>query len=133
MPRRPRVFIVDDDAAILEYYRKLFQAEDDEFDILGSSPRKTGDPVDLRLFGLPSELLAAFAAEQGAGRPVPLCILDMRMPEQSGLDAALALRSIDPEVTIVICTAYSDEMATDLKRQLRSGVFLECITDFTEI
>ncbi|MEI6877188.1 MAG: PAS domain-containing protein, partial [Spirochaetota bacterium] len=77
-----------------------------------------------RLFGLPSELLAAFAAEQGAGRPVPLCILDMRMPEQSGLDVALALRAIDPEVTIVICTAYSDATAANLKNQLRTGVFL---------
>ncbi|MEI6876153.1 MAG: hypothetical protein WCL50_13600, partial [Spirochaetota bacterium] len=65
MSRRCSVFVVDDDPAILEYYRKLFQAEDDEFDILGSSPRKAEDQVELRLFGLPSELLAAFAAEQG--------------------------------------------------------------------
>ena len=124
MPSRPSVFVVDDDAAILEYYRKLFQEEDGGFDILGTTPRRAEDPVDLRLFGLPSELLAAFSAEFGAGRTIPLCILDMRMPEQSGLDVALALRAIDPQVTIVICTAYSDMTAAKLQNQLRAGVFL---------
>jgi two-component system, cell cycle response regulator len=127
MPSASSVFVVDDDPAILGYYRKLFSAEEDDFDILGERPaagERPADPIALREFSVPSEMIAAFSAERAAGRSAPLCILDMRMPEQSGLSAALALRAIDPGVAIVICTAYSDASAEILDAQLREGVFL---------
>ncbi len=124
MHKRREVFVVDDDSAVLEYYRKLFKPESDSLDILGIAPQAAEDPIELRLFTLPSELMAAFSAEHRANRPVPLCILDMRMPEQSGLEVAQSLRAIDPEVAIVICTAYSDASAAKLKERLKGGVYL---------
>ncbi|MEI6385422.1 MAG: response regulator [Spirochaetota bacterium] len=78
----------------------------------------------LRLFARPSELLAAFSIEREAGRSVPLCIVDMRMPEQSGLELSVALRHMDPEISIIICSAFSDATADTLKERLNAGVFL---------
>ncbi len=124
MSRHREIFVVDDDSAVLEYYRKLFTPEPDSFDILGIAPEAAEDPIELRLFTLPSELIAAFSAELHANRPVPLCILDMRMPEQNGLDVAQSLRTMDPDVAIVICTAYSDASAAKLKERLKGGVYL---------
>jgi PAS domain S-box-containing protein len=124
MPKRRSIFIVDDDKAILEYYRKVFNPEVDEFNILGVPSAWVGDSVALRLFARPSELLAAFSIEQEAGRSVPLCIVDMRMPEQSGLELSVALRHLDPEISIIICSAFSDATADTLKERLNAGVFL---------
>jgi PAS domain S-box-containing protein len=116
--------VVDDDPAILDYYRKIFMPVRGELDILEDEKKGPEQTVDLRAFALPSELLAAFAAGRALGKPVPLCILDMRMPEQNGLSAAVALRKLDPEVAIIICTAYSDASADTLEDKLETGVFL---------
>jgi PAS domain S-box-containing protein len=124
MSRLRTILIADDDVGILDYYRKIFLPTPGEFDILQAKEEENDERPDLRIFALPSKLVDCFASEYSAGKRIPLCILDMRMPEQSGLDTALALRAIDPEVKIIICTAYSDATAQTIKSKLKNGVFL---------
>ena len=54
---------------------------------------------------------------------MPLSILDMRLPELHGLDIAKEARKIDPDMTIVIVTAYSDYTVKELMDELENRVY----------
>jgi PAS domain S-box-containing protein len=117
------IFIVDDDTSILDYYRKIFSPSFDEFDILGGEKNKSGDEVVLQLFAKPVGLLSYFSSAHQSGQRFPLCILDMRMPELNGLETALRLREQDPDINIIICSAYSDATTSVIKQKLDNRVF----------
>ncbi len=121
---RRSVFIVDDDAAIREFYEKLFRPDSGELDILGIREPRAEKAISLSVFERPAELLEAFAAERAAGRRVALCILDSGPGGQSGLAAARDILGVDPETIIVICSASIDTDADELRRRLESSVFL---------
>jgi diguanylate cyclase (GGDEF)-like protein len=56
-----------------------------------------------------AEVVGAVTEALAAGNPYPVVFLDMRMPPgEDGAWAATRIREIDPDVEIVICTAYSD-------------------------
>jgi signal transduction histidine kinase len=120
-PANRRVLIVDDNRAIHGDFRK----------VLGESARDQSALADLEavLFGqeqpgrrrpLPEPFLVdsayqgheAQAAVQKArdeGRPYAVAFVDMRMPPGwDGVETSRRLWETDPELQIVICTAYSD-------------------------
>jgi two-component system, sensor histidine kinase and response regulator len=113
-----RILIVDDNVAIHDDFRK----------ILGSEPSETKlDTDEAALFGSPSKPLPstvfelsfasqgqeAFSLTQSAcqaGRRFSLVFMDVRMPPGwDGIETAARLWKVDPDLQIVICTAYSDK------------------------
>ena len=123
MPNRT-ILIVDDDLGILEFYRKIFSPSGGrEFDILGSQPAGPGPGLTVRTFSNPLEVLEEYERAVKAGDRYPLCIMDMRMPVFNGLAAAVQLRELDPEINIVICTAYSDVPINEVRSQLLNSVY----------
>jgi two-component system, NtrC family, sensor kinase len=122
-----RILIVDDNHAIHDDFRKIF-----------APPRRTTERLDLEdsLLDSPSppppeppfELVAAYQGEEAldhviasraAARPFALAFIDMRMPPGwDGLETAERIWAIDPEIQIVICSAYSDPAWTDLGARL---------------
>jgi predicted signal transduction protein with EAL and GGDEF domain len=122
-----RVLVVDDEADIRDAYRQIFQDTEVSQDIAGFRE------LSARLFSktggaaAPGKRLsrgASFApvfCEQAEGavaaveealaqeQPFAVVFLDMRMPPgHDGVWAATRIRELDPEIEIVICTAYSD-------------------------
>jgi len=116
-----RVLIADDEAVIRESYR----------DILAPNSSKTpaGDKfgaMKAQLFGADTqpaerpqiEVVCCEQAEQAvdavvqalaAGQPFAVAFLDIRMPPgKDGVWAAEQIRALDPDIEIVIVTAYSD-------------------------
>ena len=84
---RPIVFVVDDDAVVRESIEDLLQS-------VG---------LDVRLFASPVEFL------QTRRPDVPGClILDVRLPEQSGLDFQRELAGTDNELPVVFITGHGD-------------------------
>ncbi len=125
MPSRHTIPIVDDDGAVLEYYRKVLLPQPDTLDILSEPAAEVGSPeLELLLYTRPSELLEGVASRLAAGAQVPLCILDMRMPEQNGLDTAVKVRELAPDISIIICSAHSDASPQTLAERLDERVFL---------
>jgi|GEM_PF-6174307 len=118
------VFIVDDDTSILDYYRKIFAVTSDEFDIIGGEKPAPEEQVVLQLFTKPAGLLSYFNSAHQSGQRFPLCILDMRMPDINGLETALQLREQDPDINIIICSAFSDTTVNVIKQKLDNRVFL---------
>jgi FixJ family two-component response regulator len=84
---RPIVFVVDDDAVVRESIEDLLQS-------VG---------LDVRLFASPEEFLHARRPD------VPGClVLDVRLPEQSGLDFQRELVGTEKELPIVFITGHGD-------------------------
>ena len=118
IPLNRRILIVDDTAAIHADFRKLLEAGPAMASelaaasaaFLGSTPR----PEVSESFALTSayqgeEALKLVEESASQGRPFALCFLDIRMPPGwDGIETAARLWAVDPELQVVLCTAYSD-------------------------
>ena len=131
-----RILLIDDQETIHEDYRK----------VLG--PRKQGDATldqaTASLFDDTSlssvtwegfELDSAFQGEEGYdlvrrslddGEPYAMAFVDIRMPPGwDGVQTVRRIWEVDPEILIVICSAYSDYSWEDMVSQLgRNDRFL---------
>jgi len=113
-----RVLVIDDNPDIHEDFRKILQPKAAEESFTEARSALFGD--------LPlSEVLGQFeldCADQGQagltmvqlarseGRPYAVAFVDMRMPPGwDGLETIEHLWKEDPELQVVICTAYSDQ------------------------
>jgi FixJ family two-component response regulator len=95
---QPIVFVIDDDALVRDTIEDLLQS-------VG---------LDVRLFASPGEFL------KNRRPDAPGClVLDVRLPEQSGLDFQKALVGTDMELPIVFITGHGDIPMT--VRAMKSG------------
>ncbi len=127
LPNR-RVLVIDDNPAIHNDFRKIFASSRSDASL---------DAIESKFFGEPSEntdsdfnveLDGAFQGEAGVdkvlaamdtGRPYAVAFVDMRMPPGwDGLATIEKLWSVDPDLQMVICSAYSDNSWTDICKRL---------------
>lgn len=85
------IWVVDDEPAIARYMGELL--EDCGYRV--------------RTFNQPSQVLTAFETEIN---DVDLVITDQTMPGWSGVTLAQHLRELKPDLPIVLCTGYSDDL-----------------------
>ena len=112
-----RILIVDDNAAIHEDFRKILapetadsQAIDDlESLIFGHAAVETPTRFDLAHAHQGQEALQRVEASLAAAQPYALAFVDIRMPPGwDGVETIARLWAVNPELQVVICTAYSD-------------------------
>ncbi len=123
-----RILVIDDNEAIHEDLKKA----------LRNGSRSTGlDDLESALFGTPAstvsesveyEIDSAFQGLDGvakvkearsASRPYMLAFVDMRMPPGiDGVDTIDRIWQEDPDLQVVVCTAYSDYSWEDMVRKL---------------
>lgn len=115
-----RILIADDDTQLLEYYRAIFD-RDSSLDFL--SVKSTDDPFSVYTFPDGAQLVELFLSEHARGERIPLCLLDMRMNSMDGLTAAETIRAADPEVIIIIITAYSDVSPREIRRRIQDDIY----------
>jgi two-component system sensor histidine kinase/response regulator len=112
-----RILVVDDNAAIHDDFRKILgrdTAEEDfeaeEAAVFGRTAvrtQRTRFEMDFAFHG--EEALQRVQAAVAAGRPYALVFMDVRMPPGwDGLQTTPKLWQVDPDLQIVICTAYAD-------------------------
>lgn len=124
-----RILFVDDDEKILSSYKKIFETVPDSELLSGAADFLE----DVGLVGQPEkENYIATYCSQGEDavleveksvnedNPIKVVFLDMRMPPGiDGAETAKRIHSIDPDIEIVIVSAYSD---TDIKDfSIKSG------------
>ncbi len=113
-----RILIIDDNRAIHDDFRKILSPVNSALNEL--------EVQEAALFGSdPSVILhhqftidSAYQGEEGVSlvtkamaeaNPYALAFVDVRMPPgYDGLETTLKMWAIDPEIQIVLCTAYSD-------------------------
>ena len=125
-----KVLVADDDESVLECYLEAFGDEEP------TNHMKAIDALAAELFdpetdiedqpkfeivacsqGDDAVVVAEAAREQG--QPFDVVILDMRMPPGiDGLEAGSKIRGIDPDVTIVFVSGYSDVTFDELQRRV---------------
>jgi diguanylate cyclase (GGDEF)-like protein len=111
-----RLLMIDDNPAIQEDYRKILTGRDDtqlsaaEAALFGEPHSAVSRPtfdVDSAMQGRDGVELARRALLEG--RPYSVAFVDMRMPPGwDGLETIENLWKVDPEVQVVVCSAYSD-------------------------
>lgn len=113
-----RILVIDDNAAIHADFQKIFGKtenvagiDDMESKLFGTSapvePNWSLFKIDYALQGKEGCDLVRAAKEQG--EPYALAFVDVRMPPGlDGLETSLEIWKVDPQVQIVLCTAYSD-------------------------
>jgi diguanylate cyclase (GGDEF)-like protein len=120
-----RLLIVDDNEAIHSDLKKILLPDrinsllaDDEAVLFGKvASRSIVFEIDSAFQG--QEGLARLQAAQAEGRPYALAFIDIRMPPGwDGIETISHLWNADPELQIVICTAYSDYSWTDIEKKL---------------
>lgn len=126
-----RILLVDDTPSIHEDYRKILTPPDaapiyDELEaaVLGASA-PSRPPEALVTFSLVhayqgEEALQLTKESLEADAPFSVAFVDMRMPPGwDGLETARQLRTCDPRIQIVICTAYTDHSWARITEVLR--------------
>ena len=129
--RNSRLLIVDDNRAIHEDFRKILSRSPTP----ATSDFETANAV---LFGeepagesatvVPFELDSAYQGQEGLalvekalaeGRPYAMAFMDVRMPPGwDGVETTAKVWEVDPDLQIVICTAYSDCSWDEMLRKL---------------
>jgi len=124
-----RILIVDDNEAIHEDFRKILAPSRPDSTVLDELERKLFDePTGAKPSQAKFELASALqgkdacdlvAAAYAAGAPFALAFVDMRMPPGwDGLETIEQLWKIDPDLQIVVCSAYSDHSWNDFRTRL---------------
>ena len=119
--RIPRVLVIDDDRTVHEAFRAILAPEriasagldamaaalfDDRGDA-GASPAE--GVFELTVASQGEEGVDVAAAAVRDGRPFDMAFVDMRMPPGlDGVETIERLWAADPDLEVVICTAYSD-------------------------
>lgn len=123
-----RILVIDDNPGIHEDFRKILGAglknasavSESEAALLGEATRPAARPVfeiDSAFQG--QEGLARVAQAQEEHRPYALAFVDARMPPGwDGIETAARIWAQDPQVQIVICTAYSDHSWEEIQNKL---------------
>ena len=121
MPNEPdllthRILVIDDNPAIHQDYRKILVADGKALTseaaagLFGEQQPDTARPrfdMDSAMQGRDGVELARAALAEG--RPYSVAFVDMRMPPGwDGLETVEQLWKIDPDVQVVICSAYTD-------------------------
>jgi two-component system, NtrC family, sensor kinase len=127
-----RILIIDDNPSIHADFQKILSAREAASDDLraaehalfgaGTAPKSA--PVRF-------ELTSAYQGREGVerlreacdrGEPFAMAFVDVRMPPgMDGIETAARLWEIDPDLQIVICTAYTDYSWEEMTARLDPG------------
>ncbi|WP_241214813.1 EAL domain-containing protein [Sphingomonas sp. S-NIH.Pt15_0812] len=128
-PEIVRILVVDDEPAMHDSYRRSFAAVADggaaalgamAQDLFGTDDAPPVPPprFDLTHVDQGGDAVLAVAAGLAANAPFAVVFLDIRMPPGiDGRETAARIRSLDPDINIVIVTGYSDHAPLDIARQ----------------
>ncbi len=129
LPLNRRILLVDDNASIHGDFRRILMPRNTSGPLDAAAASlfgPAGDPVvtesdrfDLEVAAQGEQACEKAAAATGAGQPYAVAFVDMRMPPGwDGLTTIRRLWEIDPEIQIVICTAYSDRSWGEIQSAL---------------
>ncbi len=127
LEKNRRILVIDDSKSIHKDFEKILVGDTKTAD-LDSAEAELFGPNDSLTTRYQYELTSAYQGEEGFAkvveacenhRPYALAFVDMRMPPGwDGVETIARLWEIDPDLLIVICTAYSDYSWSEIEQQL---------------
>lgn len=124
-----RILLIDDTPSIHDDFRKILtpavqqnvDLDDMEAALFGSEIKRTSTAFELDSAYGGQEGLSKLREALNNDRPYALAFVDMRMPE--GWDGAQTIEQLwkaDPQLQVVVCTAYSDYSWEELLERLHA-------------
>lgn len=120
-----RILIVDDNESIHEDLKKILLPPNQDTELLEDEALLFGATAGTQVIFV---IDSAYQGQEGlerlkqaftAGEPYALAFVDVRMPPGwDGIETISRLWTADPQLQVVICTAYSDYRWNDIERQL---------------
>ncbi len=132
-PTSHRILVVDDNRAIHQDFHKILSPppthttlealEASLFGIQAEAPVAPAFEVDSAYQG--EEAITRARAAVKEGRPYAVAFVDIRMPPGlDGVETTARLWEEDPDVQVVLCSAYTDYSWEDLTREFGAGPLL---------
>ncbi len=128
--RNHRILIVDDTVAIHEDFKKIIvpvRRSADPFELADASLFGSADhgqtDADFEMTSVyqGEDAVAAVREAVKAGRPFAMAFVDVRMPPgMDGIETTEQIWQADPDLQIILCTAYSDHSWKDIRKRLGS-------------
>ncbi len=125
-----RVLAIDDNTSIHADYRKVLATNEDndlgeiESLLFGDDNAESNSQKNQVTY----EIDSAFQGHEGLvmveeaikkGRPYAVAFIDIRMPPGwDGVETAMRIWEVDPDLPIILCTAYSDHSWEEITNQL---------------
>jgi signal transduction histidine kinase len=129
--RQRRILVIDDNHAIHGDFQKILACPDLMATRLDAEAAALFGGTTVADRHIPFEVDSAYQGEQGvemvrlaraAGHPYAMAIVDMRMPPGwDGVETTIRIWELDPEVQVVICTAYSDYSWKEMLNSIGAG------------
>ncbi|HHE65056.1 MAG TPA: PAS domain S-box protein, partial [Bacteroidetes bacterium] len=98
------IFIADDEKNLLEIYEDLFKIKSQDSKL----------HFDAHFFESGIDLLKQFNEFYAQNKRIPICILDVCVPDMDGWETAKRIRQIDSQTIIIIITGYDDKSSQDI-------------------
>ena len=125
-----RLLIVDDNRAIHEDFRKILSSTNESAELDNMEAELFGEEVSKTVNDI-FEIDSALQGQEGyemvrkakaENRPYSLAFIDMRMPPGwDGIETIEHIWQEDPELQVVICSAYSDHSWSEISQRLGSS------------
>ena len=122
-----RVLVVDDNRAIHDDFRKILlnslearPVSQDEQELFGTADGPSTFP-DLQLDSAyqGEEAFEMVRRAREEGRPYSMAFMDVRMPPGwDGIETTARIWTVDPDLQVVVCTAYSDYSLDEMLKKL---------------
>ncbi|MGD0384217.1 MAG: response regulator [Thermoguttaceae bacterium] len=123
-----RILVIDDQESIHEDFRKIIESQGDDQALNKAAAALFGEEIaqseSVESFKIDSALqgeqgLALVERALAENRPYPLAFVDVRMPPGwDGVKTVERIWKVDPEILVVLCTAYSDHTWEEIVRRL---------------
>jgi two-component system, sensor histidine kinase and response regulator len=123
-----RFLVIDDQESIHDDFRKIIELQDDDQALSKATAALFDEAVVQSERGESFKIDSAYQGEQGLemvvqalaeNRPYPLAFVDVRMPPGwDGVETIERIWKVDPELLVVLCTAYSDHTWEEIIRRL---------------
>ncbi len=122
-----RILVIDDNRAIHEDFRKILETniEEKHYDQAraalfgGPQPAREQEQFELDYADQGQQAIAMVQSALKAGRPYAVAFVDMRMPPGwDGLETVEHLWKEDPQLEVVICTAFADQPWVEIRDRI---------------
>lgn len=126
LDRNRRILVVDDDSATHEYFSRILGRIEDSQDSGRSdsfgSRVQVNTAFDLEFACHGEDGLEKLSAALIQGEPYAMAFIDVRMPSgRDGLETAVKMWEVYPDLQIVMCTPYSDYAWDDQLRKVEKS------------
>lgn len=128
-PINRKILVIDDDEAILTTYRNILQPRttgtESLFNLLGERPQEVRESFEV-VTATQGQIGVTLVEEALSTKsPFSVVFVDMRMPPGwDGLRTARVLRALDPNLYIVVASAYADYTADQIQAALNRDAVL---------